>query len=75
MSIGANVEEATAGFSMDDFIFKMSTALKEARESHYWLRLIRDAEVMTPNRLAPVVQEAEEIKNILGAIVRSSRKS
>lgn len=39
-SIGANVEEATAGQSKKDFITKMSIASKEARETKYWLRLL-----------------------------------
>ena len=42
-SIGANVEEALAGQSRKDFFAKMSIASKEARETNYWLRLIRDA--------------------------------
>lgn len=39
-SIGANVEEALAGYSEKDFGAKMSISSKEARETHYWLRLI-----------------------------------
>ena len=41
--IGANVEEALAGVSRADFIAKMAVASKEARETHYWLRLLRDS--------------------------------
>lgn len=36
-SIGANIQEATAGFSKKDFVYKMSIASKEARETRYWL--------------------------------------
>jgi len=39
-SVGANLEEAKAGQSTADFIHKNAIALKEARESNYWLRLI-----------------------------------
>jgi four helix bundle protein len=42
-SIGSNTEEASAGFSKSDFTFKMSIASKEARETNYWLRLLRDS--------------------------------
>jgi len=42
-SVGANVEEAIGGFRRNDFTYKMSIAQKEARESHYWLRLTRDS--------------------------------
>ena len=44
-SVGANIEEAVGGFSRRDFAAKCSIAYKEARESHYWLRLLRDTEI------------------------------
>jgi four helix bundle protein len=40
-SIGANVEEGQASQSRADFIAKYAIACKEARETHYWLRLLR----------------------------------
>ena len=40
-SIGANAQEALAGYSRDDFAFKTSLALKEARETLYWLQLLK----------------------------------
>lgn len=45
-SIGANVEEASAGQSRADFLSKMCIASKEARETNYWLRLIHDSEII-----------------------------
>ncbi len=45
-SIGANVEEALGGQSDKDFVAKLSVAYKEARETHYWLRLLRDCQVL-----------------------------
>ena len=47
-SIGVNVEEANGAQSERDFLSKMSIAYKEARESHYWLRLLRDSDTLTP---------------------------
>ena len=44
-SIGANVEEATAAESRADFIHKMKIAMKESRETHYWLRLLDQSEI------------------------------
>ncbi len=41
-SIGANIEEAQGAHSKRDFIAKVQISLKEARETHYWLRLMRD---------------------------------
>src|SRR3989344_5964105 len=51
-SIGANVEESQAGQSRADFVSKLSIACKEARETHYWLRLLSAAEIVPEPRLA-----------------------
>lgn len=45
-SIGANVEEPIGGQSNKDFLSKMSIAYKEARETHYWRRLLRDSDIL-----------------------------
>ena len=71
-SIGANVEEAEAAQSKKDFINKMSIALKEARETRYWTRLL-DRSQLVPGDYSFFIKEATEIMNILGAIVKTSR--
>ncbi len=77
-SVGSNAEEASAGFSRSDFIFKMSVASKEAREANYWLRLIRDSEIAKTDDLAEEINEAitesNEIKKILTSIVKTSEE-
>lgn len=73
-SVGANIEEAQAGQSRPDFISKNSIALKEARECHYWLRLLIAAKIMPEKRLAELRDEAEELKRILGSIVVRTKK-
>lgn len=73
-SIGANVEEATGAFSKDDFIFKMNIALKEARETNFWLRLICDAGMMKNIDVINTLNESENLKNILSAIVKTSKE-
>src|SRR5436853_4025793 len=50
-SIGANVEEAQAGQSTADFINKLNIALKEARETVYWLRLMIAAKIVEEKRV------------------------
>jgi four helix bundle protein len=72
-SVGANVEEAQAGQTRADFVCKMTIALKEARESLYWLRLLRDSEVIPAARIDNLCQESLEIAKIIGAIVRNTR--
>ena len=73
-SVGANVEEAIATFSKDDFTYKMSVSLKESRETHYWLRLTRDSLIVPKEAVTPIIPNAEEVMRILGAIVKSSRQ-
>ena len=43
-SIGANIHEAVAGESKKDFIHKLGIAVKEARETSYWLTLLKDSD-------------------------------
>ena len=71
-SIGANIEEATAACSRNDFIHAMNIALKEARETHYWLRLMNSARLVTAD-LDVLVDESDQITRILGSIVSKAR--
>lgn len=73
-SIGANVEEAQAGQSRADFINKNAIALKEARETVYWLRLLRESGECANSQSEPLQNEAEEIAQILGAIIVNTKK-
>jgi four helix bundle protein len=72
-SVGSQVEEAQAAESTADFISKMSIGLKEARETHYRLRILEAANLVRPARLGPLIQEAEEIKRVVGAILVRTR--
>ena len=73
-SIGANVEEATAALSKKDFVYKMAIASKEARETHYWLRLLRDSDLCDSIDLTGNIEECEEIVRMLTAIVKTTQK-
>lgn len=74
-SIGANLEEAEAGQSRADFISKCVIALKEARETHYWLRLLGETNLVAVDKIAPITQESKEIVAILTIIVKNSRNN
>ena len=75
-SIGANAEEAQAGQSRADFVSKNSIALKEARECHYWLRILIATKIMPEKQIAELRDKAEEIKRVLGSIVvRTKRRT
>jgi four helix bundle protein len=70
-SIGANIEEATAGQSRKDFASKMAISSKEARETYYWLRLLRDSNMVGELDFSKLVNDCEEIIRILTAIVKA----
>lgn len=70
-SIGANVEEATAAQSKNDFISKMAIASKEARETRYWLRLL-DQSKLVPLDYSPHLNAIEHIINIITKIVKTA---
>lgn len=73
-SIGANVEEAQAAYSKSDFANKMSIAQKEARESNYWLRLLRDSRQVKERLLIEIIiDESDEISRILYSIIKTSK--
>lgn len=74
-SIGANIEEAQAGQSKADFISKNAIALKEAREAHFWLRLLGASQALPERRIAELLGEAEELKRVIGAIIVSAKRS
>ena len=73
-SVGANIEEAQAGQSKADFTAKMSIARKEARETLYWLKLLKKAEMISEEKIDRILQESDELVRILTSIVKSAQK-
>lgn len=71
--IGANIEEANAGYSKKDFTAKMSIASKEARETRYWLRLLKHSELTAIN-VNSYLNDVDELVKILTAIVKTSQR-
>ena len=72
-SIGANVEESVGGQSEKDFFMKLNIAYKEARESHYWLRLLKDSNIISGDLANSLIADAEEIQRILGSSIKTLR--
>jgi four helix bundle protein len=68
-SIGANIEESIGGQSERDFLSKLSISYKEARETIYWLKLLKETEYISKDEFESIHSEAEEICKILARIV------
>jgi four helix bundle protein len=73
-SVGANVREASAGYSKKDFTAKMSIASKEARESLYWIQLIETSNFIDFD-FKKIKEESETLIRILTSIVKTSQIS
>ena len=65
--IRANVREAQSAQSDRDFIHKLEIALKEARETQYWLEILIESDLVDKQKFYPLLQEANEIGKILVA--------
>ncbi len=72
-SIGANVEEAIGGQSGKDFCVKLSIAYKEARESHYWIRLLTDTDYLTNTQSESLLSDIDELLKIIGTILQTMK--
>ena len=60
-SVGANVEEASGGQSKKDFLSKLSIAYKEARETRYWLRILKDTGYIDCHMFNSLFNDCEEL--------------
>jgi four helix bundle protein len=69
------MEEAQAGQSKLDFISKNAIALKEARETLFWLRLLAAANIISAERLTEIQGEAQELSKIIGSIIVSAKRN
>ena len=72
-SIAANVQEAVAAVSKNDFIAKISISLKEARETSYWLRLLYNTRTISEAEYKSISKDSDELEKILFSILKSAR--
>ena len=76
-SIGANVNEAQAAQSINDFISKLSISSKEARESLYWINLLIETDYLNPNdkHTKSLQNDIEALIKILTSIIKTTQES
>jgi four helix bundle protein len=70
-SIGANIEESIGGQSDKDFFAKLNISYKEARETHYWLRLLRDTNYLSTSEAQSMIDDCDELLKLLGSIIKT----
>ena len=71
--IGANIEEANQAESKADFIHKLCIANKEAFETNYWLRLLRDSNILTQKQAHSLIDDCEELQKLLTSSIKTSK--
>jgi four helix bundle protein len=73
ISVGAHYEEAQGGESHADFVHKLQIAVKELRESNYWLRLLAKAGALPAKRLRDIQDESDQLRAMLSKAVASAK--
>jgi four helix bundle protein len=73
-SIGANINEAIAGQSKRDFVHKLNIALKEARETNYWLNLLKDSDYINLVEFESLNKKCNEIIKMLTSIIITTKE-
>ncbi|MBC8384076.1 MAG: four helix bundle protein [Candidatus Cloacimonetes bacterium] len=74
-SIGANIEEANAAQSKKDFLAKMYISFKEARETNYWLRLIKESEITKSRETDELIKISLSLIKMLSSITYTTKKN
>lgn len=74
-SIGANVEESVHAQSKLDFISKLSIAQKEAIETNYWLRLLKESSYLTSEQADSLLVDCEELQKLLTASIKTAKQN
>jgi len=70
-SIAANIEEAVGGQSEKDFLAKIGIAYKECRETIFWLKLLRDSDLIDNQEAANLMLDLDELLKIIGSIKKT----
>ncbi len=72
--MGANYREANEALSKKDFVMRIKISRKEAKESAYWLRLIKETnDLKNADDAQKLIQEANELKKIFSSILEKSK--
>ncbi|MFA6571053.1 MAG: four helix bundle protein [Bacteroidota bacterium] len=74
-SIGANINESQSAESKMDFVHKLSISAKEARETDYWLKLLKDTNFIDIKMFDSISKDCKEILRIINSIILTSKEN
>lgn len=72
-SVGANISEAQSAATKKDFINKLSISLKEARESHYWLKLLNETKIITKQEFESLDKDCDKLERLLTSSIKTAK--
>ena len=72
-SVGANYRATVRAKSNADFIYKIQIVLEEADESHYWLEVVKEAEIKTGDEVDRLIDEANQLTAIFAATDKTAK--
>ncbi len=73
--MGANISESQDAQSKNDFISKLSIALKEARESKYWIELLKETDYLTDKEANNILEDLIAVIKLLVSIIKSTKEN
>jgi len=74
-SIGANISEAQSAPSKKDFVNKLNIALKESQETEYWIKLLKESDLLTLNEFESISNDCIELIKLLISIIKKSKQT
>ena len=74
-SIGANISEAIASESTDDFVHKLSISLKEGNETKYWIMLLHRTGYLSDEEYDSILVDCQQLRKLLGAIISTTKRN
>lgn len=72
-SVAANVSEANGASSPKDFVAKLYIALKEARESNFWIRYAIELKLLKNEAIKQPIADLDEVIRILKAVIKTTK--
>jgi four helix bundle protein len=73
-SVGAHYREAFRSRSDAEYIAKIEGGLQELEEATYWMELLCDAEIVKPERLTELRDEANQLTGIFITCAKSAKQ-
>ncbi len=74
-SIGANVSEASSASSKRDFVNKLLISLKEARETEFWLKLLKETKILNLKEFESLIKDCDELERLLTSSIKTAKSN